>query len=157
MFDVKVRIAQTTQNIWNFIVEKSSLRKKWQSLAIIQEISYSYLETGKYCPECGVLCVIWESLQPLYPFSMHCNKTFVKNCPGVTYTVQSDYYCFHYCGCFTKLMESRCASSSDCCIKDVETWLFISSEGSYFGHTLCSLSCRTKYCESSSEKIAGST
>ena len=49
-FDVNIKIAQTKQNGWNFIVGKSSLLKKWQTSAIIQEISYSNLETGRYVP-----------------------------------------------------------------------------------------------------------
>ena len=49
-FDVDIKIAQTKQNSWNFIVRKSSLLKKRQTSMIIQEISYSNLETGRYVP-----------------------------------------------------------------------------------------------------------
>ena len=49
-FDVNIKIAQTKQNSWNFIVGKSSLLKKRQTSMIIQEISYSNLETGRYIP-----------------------------------------------------------------------------------------------------------
>ena len=38
MFDVNRTIAQTMQNIWDFIVGKLILPKKWQTRAIIQEI-----------------------------------------------------------------------------------------------------------------------
>ena len=40
---MNIKIAQTTQNSWNFIVGKSSLLKKWQISAIIREISNSNL------------------------------------------------------------------------------------------------------------------
>ena len=58
MFSVNIKIAQTMQNslwtkslaIWNFIVRKSSLLKKWQTSGIICEISYSNLETRRYGP-----------------------------------------------------------------------------------------------------------
>ena len=49
-FNVNIKIAQTKQNSWNFIVGKSSLLKKRQTSMIIQEISYSNLETGRYVP-----------------------------------------------------------------------------------------------------------
>ena len=39
-------VAQTTQNIWNFMVGKSSLQEI-ATLAIIREISDSNLETGR--------------------------------------------------------------------------------------------------------------
>ena len=38
MFDVNGKIAQTMQNIWNFIVGKLILLKKWQTRAIMREI-----------------------------------------------------------------------------------------------------------------------
>ena len=62
-FDVKsTKIAQTTQNIWNLLSE-SQLYKKWQNSAIIQGISYSNLETGRYGPKSGVSQIIRESWQ----------------------------------------------------------------------------------------------
>ena len=70
-FSVNIKIAQTMQNslwtkslaIWNFIVGKSSLLKKWQTLGIIWEISYSNLETRRYSPKSGVFRIIQESWQ----------------------------------------------------------------------------------------------
>ena len=50
-------VAQTTQNISNFMVGKSSLQEI-ATLVIIQEIPDSNLETGRYSPKSGV---IWES------------------------------------------------------------------------------------------------
>ena len=55
-------VAQTTQNIWKVTVGKSSLPEA-ATLAIIQEISDSDLETGRYGPKSGVFRVIWESWQ----------------------------------------------------------------------------------------------
>ena len=55
-------VARTTQNIWNFMVEKSSLQEI-ATLAIIQKISESNMETGKYGPKSGVSRIIWESWQ----------------------------------------------------------------------------------------------
>ena len=46
MIDGNGKIAQTTQNILNFMPE-SLVYKKWQTLAIMGEISASNLETGK--------------------------------------------------------------------------------------------------------------
>ena len=48
---MNIKIAQTTQNSWNFIVGRSSLQKKWQTSGIIREISDSNLETGRYGPK----------------------------------------------------------------------------------------------------------
>ena len=67
-FDVNIKIAQRVQNIWNFaceqraceqgiwnfIVGKSSLQKKCQTSVIIQDISYSNLETRRYGSKSGV-------------------------------------------------------------------------------------------------------
>ena len=67
-FDVNIKIAQRVQNIWNFaceqraceqgiwnfIVGKSSLQKKCQTSVIIQEISYSNLETRRYGSKSGI-------------------------------------------------------------------------------------------------------
>ena len=55
-------VAQTTQNIWNFMVGKSSLQEI-ATLAIIREISDSNLETGRYGPKSGVSRIIRESWQ----------------------------------------------------------------------------------------------
>ena len=58
-------VAQTTQNIWNFMVRKSSL-PEIAALAIIWEISDSNLETGRYGPKSGVSRIIRESWQHWY-------------------------------------------------------------------------------------------
>ena len=60
---VNIWIAHTTQNSWHFIVRNSSPLKKWQTLAIIREISYSNLETGRYGQKSGVSQIIQESWQ----------------------------------------------------------------------------------------------
>ena len=62
MFNVNSKIAQTTQNIWNFIVIKSNLQEM-QTSAIIREISDSNLETGGNGSKSGVSWIIWESWQ----------------------------------------------------------------------------------------------
>ena len=54
-------VAQTTQNIWNFKVRKSSW-PEIAALAIIREIS----ETGRYGPKSGVSRIIRESWQHWY-------------------------------------------------------------------------------------------
>ena len=48
---MNIKIAQTTQNSWNFIVGRSSLLKQWQTSGIIREISDSNLEIGRYGPK----------------------------------------------------------------------------------------------------------
>ena len=53
-------VAQTMQNILHFMVGKSSLQEI-ATLAIIQEISDSNLETGRYSPKSGVFLIIQES------------------------------------------------------------------------------------------------
>ena len=53
-------VAQITQNIWHFMVGKSSLQEI-ATLAIIWEISDSNLETGRYGPKSGVSRIIRES------------------------------------------------------------------------------------------------
>ena len=55
-------VAQTKQNIWNFMVGKSSLQEI-ATLAIIGEMSDSNLETGRYGPKSGVCRIIQESWQ----------------------------------------------------------------------------------------------
>ena len=50
-------VAQTKQNIWNFMVGKSSLQAI-ATLAIIGEMSDSNLETGRYGPKSGVSRII---------------------------------------------------------------------------------------------------
>ena len=50
------------QNIWNFMVGKSSLQEI-ATLAIIREISDSNLETGRYGPKSGLSRIIQESWQ----------------------------------------------------------------------------------------------
>ena len=57
MFDVNIKIAKTKQNSWNFLnCQKvvSTEMKKWQTSKIIQEISNSNLETGRYGPKSGL-------------------------------------------------------------------------------------------------------
>ena len=49
------------QNIWNFIVKQLSLQENGQTLAIIQVISDSNLETGRYGSKSGVSWIIRES------------------------------------------------------------------------------------------------
>ena len=53
-------VAQAMQNILHFMVGKSSLQEI-ATLAIIQEISDSNLETGRYSPKSGVFLMIQES------------------------------------------------------------------------------------------------
>ena len=62
-------VAQTTQNIWHFMVGKSILQEI-ATLAIIQEISDSNLETGRYGPKSGVSWIMRESWQ-------HCDTTIM--------------------------------------------------------------------------------
>ena len=57
------------QNIWNFMVAKSSLQEI-ATLAIIREISDSNLETGRYGPKSLVSRIYLGELTVLYlPFS----------------------------------------------------------------------------------------
>ena len=53
-------VAQTTKNISNFMVGKSSLQEI-APLAIIRAISDSNLETRRYGPKSGVSRIIRES------------------------------------------------------------------------------------------------
>ena len=55
-------VAPTKQNIWNFMVGKSS-PQEIATLAIIGEMSDSNLETGRYGPKSGVSRIIQESWQ----------------------------------------------------------------------------------------------
>ena len=57
-------VAQTKQNIWNFMVGKSSLQEI-ATLAIIGEMSDSNLETGRYGPKSGISRIILESWKHL--------------------------------------------------------------------------------------------
>ena len=59
-------VAQTTQNIWNFTVRKSSLQEI-ATLAIIREIPDSNLETGEYGPKSWVSRIIRGALTALTP------------------------------------------------------------------------------------------
>ena len=68
--------AKTMQNIWNFIVGKSSLQEM-ATLAIILEISDSNLESGRYRPKSGVSGIIQESWQLYFclrPWNMAVNS-----------------------------------------------------------------------------------
>ena len=83
--------AQTTQNSWNFVVRKSSLLKKWQTSAIIWEISYSNLDTGRYGPKSGVSRIIRESRQ--HAWWENCLSFFegnVRRSPGLL--IEPEYY-----------------------------------------------------------------
>ena len=62
-FDVNIKIVQTMQISWHVIVRKLSLLKKWQTLAIIQEISYSNWRTGEMVQNLESLWIILESWQ----------------------------------------------------------------------------------------------
>ena len=68
--------AKTMQNIWYFIVGKSSLQEM-ATLAIILEISDSNLESGRYRPKSGVSGIIQESWQLYFclrPWNMAVNS-----------------------------------------------------------------------------------
>ena len=54
--------AQTMQNIWNFMVGKTSVQEI-AILAIIREVSDSNIETGRYSTKSGVCWIIQESWQ----------------------------------------------------------------------------------------------
>ena len=62
------------QNSWHFIVRKLSLLKKWQTLLIIQEISYSNWRMGEMVQNLESLWIILENWQLCLPF------TFVYFC-----------------------------------------------------------------------------
>ena len=53
--NAKSKLASTTQNIWNFIVVKVESLKKWQTLAIILEISDSNHKKGDTAKNLGLL------------------------------------------------------------------------------------------------------
>ena len=60
-------VAQTMQNIWSFMIGKSS-PQGIATFAIIWEISDSNAETGEYSPKSGVSQIfIWESWQHYLP------------------------------------------------------------------------------------------
>ena len=83
MFDVNIKIAQTTQKRWKFKVGKLILLKKWQTSAIIWEISYSNLETGRYAPKSGVSQVIRESWQLCFCDSFLMEKEKARGSTGI--------------------------------------------------------------------------
>ena len=64
-FDVNSKIAQKKRKVfeWNSLPE-SRFYKKWQTSAIIWEISDSNLETGRNGSKSGVSRIIPESWQP---------------------------------------------------------------------------------------------
>ena len=64
-FDVNSGIAQTTWNIWNFIVRKSNLQQM-ANFGDYREISDSNLETERNGSKSGVSWIIRESWQPWY-------------------------------------------------------------------------------------------
>ena len=95
-FDVNIKIAQTTQNSWNFTVRKSSLLKTWQTSAIIWKNSYSNLDTGRYGPKSGVSRIIRKSRQ--HAWWENCLSFFegnVPRSPGLdgTRILWPDYLC----------------------------------------------------------------
>ena len=63
------------QNIWKFMIGKSSLQEI-ATLVIIREISDSNLETRRYSPKSGVSLIIRESWQHCC-----CDKTWVQIYP----------------------------------------------------------------------------
>ena len=77
-------VAQTTQNIWHFMVGKSILQEI-ATLAIIQEISDSNLETGRYSPKSGVAWIMRESWQ-------HCDTTIMT--AGCISIYNHQLFCF---------------------------------------------------------------
>ena len=66
-FDVNIKIAQTMQNSWHFIVGKLSLLKKWQTLVIIQEISCFNWRTEEMVQNLESLSIILENWQLCLP------------------------------------------------------------------------------------------
>ena len=68
MFNINSKILKQSRIVEIFLFTWSRL--KWQTLAIIQEISSSNLETGRYGPKTGVSWIIQESWQHSIPF--HC-------------------------------------------------------------------------------------
>ena len=86
-FDVNSTIAQTTQNI-NFETSLSAswIYKKWQTLAIIQGVSDSNLETRRHGSKSGVSRITQESWQPC-----------LNLLDGVIYPVNSTIQCLNNC------------------------------------------------------------
>ena len=72
-----VTVAQTTQNIWKFMVGKSSLQEI-ATLAIIREIWDSNLETGRYSLKSGVSRIIRESWQHRKKKKKKLNSAYCK-------------------------------------------------------------------------------
>ena len=69
--------AKTTQNIWNFIVGKSSLQEMVNFADYPWDLSDSNLESGRYDPKSGVSRIIRESWQPCFclrPWNMAMNS-----------------------------------------------------------------------------------
>ena len=60
---LKVQKSLKQRKIFEILLSESQLYKKWQNSAIIQGISYSNLETGRYGPKSGVSRIIRESWQ----------------------------------------------------------------------------------------------
>ena len=52
------------REIFEISLSESRIYKKWQTSAIIREISDSNLETGRNGLKCGVSRIIWEDWQP---------------------------------------------------------------------------------------------
>ena len=118
--DVNIKIAQTTQSIWILLSESQGYWRKGNPLAIIQEIRSKN----------------WSLLIPSW---MHCNKSFVKNCPDCNIHC-SKWFCLALFSLQLTFNESRC---TDCCINMLRWDFSFQAKGSYIGHILYHLSCRT--------------
>ena len=83
MFDVYIKIAKTTQNSWNFEYCQKVVywNEEVTTSKIIQEISNSNLETGRYGPKSGLAQIIQESWQhciSLRPHGRHLSLVSTK-------------------------------------------------------------------------------
>ena len=72
MFDVNRKMAQTMQNIWNFIVAKLSLLKKRQTRVIIREIRSKIWSLLDYREELTALLIIIKT--NLFVSLTHCER-----------------------------------------------------------------------------------
>ena len=89
--NVMLMVTQTRQNIWHFMVVKSS-PQEIATLAIIREISDSNLETVRYGPKSGVSQIIQESWQRRW--SQRClNFLVILECISLNYV---EYEYDHY-------------------------------------------------------------
>ena len=89
--NVMLTVTQTRQNIWHFMVVKSS-PQEIATLVIIREISDSNLETVRYGPKSGVSQIIQESWQRRW--SQRClNFLVILECISLSYV---EYEYDHY-------------------------------------------------------------